>query len=58
MCQGADGRIHATWSYAHEISGDAGAGNTMLHVTDIQYTSFTEEWVKARAFFTSPWEKK
>ncbi len=56
MCQGSDGRIHATWSYAHEITGDAGTGNTTLHVTDIQYTSFTEDWIKARAFFTSPWE--
>lgn len=54
MTQGPDGRVHATWSYAHREEYE-GRTQTM---TDIQYASFTEEWVRERPFFEGPWEPR
>lgn len=53
MTQAADGTIHATWSFAHEIDGP---GGERIKVTDIHHTSFTEAWVKEHPFFDGPWE--
>jgi predicted neuraminidase len=68
MTQGADGTIHATWSYSYlgETNGTSDATREFSHpgeadlrhdgYTDIQYTSFTEAWAKERPFFTSAFE--
>jgi hypothetical protein len=51
MTQGSDGKIHATWSLSHpEIIDDK-----EIRFTDIQYTSFTEDWIKEHKFFESAW---
>ncbi len=52
MTQGPDGRLHVTFSRSHVVSLDGVA----QRVTDIQYTSFTEAWVKGRPFFEDAWE--
>ncbi|MEX2682686.1 MAG: exo-alpha-sialidase [Candidatus Sigynarchaeota archaeon] len=52
LSQGPDGRLHATWSRSHVIS----LNGVAQRVTDIQYTSFTETWVKERPFFEDAWE--
>nr|MDO8087964.1 sialidase family protein [Candidatus Sigynarchaeum springense] len=53
MAQGADGTIHATWTYSYigEAMGQK------VSFSDIKYTSFSEEWVKQKPFFTSAWEE-
>ncbi|HME55751.1 MAG TPA: sialidase family protein [Candidatus Lokiarchaeia archaeon] len=53
MTQGADGTIHATWSFSHpgEVEG------TKVGFTDIKYTSFTEDWVKEQPFFGGAFEE-
>ncbi len=52
MTQGTDGRLHATWSFSHPEVRDG----TRYGFTDIQYITFTEEWVKEHAFFEGAWE--
>jgi hypothetical protein len=52
IAQGPDGRLHVTWSRSHVVSLDGVA----QRVTDIQYTSFTEGWVKGRPYFEDAWE--
>nr|MDO8087963.1 sialidase family protein [Candidatus Sigynarchaeum springense] len=52
MAQGPDGRLHATWSRSHVVS----LNGVAQRVTDIQYTSFPEAWVKERPFFDDAWE--
>lgn len=52
MTQGADGRIHATWSLSHVVTLDG----EPRHVTDVQYTSFTEAWVRERPYVEDAWE--
>ncbi|MHA1684436.1 MAG: exo-alpha-sialidase [Promethearchaeota archaeon] len=52
LVQGPDGTVHATWSLSHAIDGGGGRER----VTDIQYTSFTEDWIKERAYFEESWE--
>ncbi|NMC06520.1 MAG: hypothetical protein GYA24_14985 [Candidatus Lokiarchaeota archaeon] len=52
MTQGHDGKIHATWSRSHVVS----VNGTLQRVTDIQYTSLNEAWVKERRFFEDAWE--
>jgi predicted neuraminidase len=52
MTQGTDGLIHATWSYSHQIEKNG----EKINVTDIKYTSFTEDWVKQKKFFEGVWE--
>ncbi|MFX0103099.1 MAG: exo-alpha-sialidase [Candidatus Hodarchaeota archaeon] len=52
MMQGADGTIHATWSFSHPEMIDGVEKN----ITDINYTSFTEKWVKEHEFFEEPFE--
>ena len=52
VTQGPDGRLHATWSRSHVVS----LHGTAQRVTDIQYTSFTEAWVKGCPFFEDAWE--
>jgi len=52
MAQGADGRIHVTWSFSHPEDRDG----QRFGFTDIQYTSFTEEWIKEQPFFEGPWD--
>jgi predicted neuraminidase len=54
MTQGADGKIHATWTYDYSVIGDDGQKHDY---SDIWYTSFTEDWVKEKPFFTGPWEE-
>nr|MDO8109902.1 sialidase family protein [Candidatus Sigynarchaeota archaeon] len=52
MMQGADGVIHATWTFDHpgELAGQK------VGFSDIYYTAFTESWIKKKAFFAEPWE--
>jgi hypothetical protein len=52
MTQGADGRLHATWSFSHPEVRDG----VRYGFTDIQYTTFTEKWVTEHAFFEGAWE--
>ena len=52
LTQGENDKIHATWSFAHKIEYEG----KEINVTDIQYTSFTEDWIKEKAFFDEPWE--
>ncbi len=52
MTQGPGGRLHVTWSLSHVVPLDG----VDQRVTDIQYTSFTEAWVKERPFFEGAWE--
>ncbi|MHA1699415.1 MAG: exo-alpha-sialidase [Promethearchaeota archaeon] len=54
MVQGPDGRIHAIWSFSHEINEN----ENEFRVMDIQYTTFTEEWIKKGKFFENSWELK
>jgi predicted neuraminidase len=52
MYQDPTGLIHATWSYSHpEIQDDQ-----RYNFTDIQYTHFTEDWIKQKLFFESMFE--
>lgn len=54
ITQGADGKIHATWSLSHlEIIENE---KQEVRFTDIQYTSFSEEWIKEHGFFENAWE--
>ncbi len=52
--QGPTGTIHATWSFARTevVEGES------IGVTDIQYTQFTENWIKESNFFEEAWELK
>ncbi len=52
MTQGADGTIHAIWTYSYTTEVDG----KKVGYSDIKYTSFSEDWVKQKAFFTSTWE--
>jgi predicted neuraminidase len=52
MTQGADGTIHVTWSFSHPEMME---GN-LTWFTDIQYTNFTEDWVKEHAYFEDAFE--
>ncbi|MHA1734668.1 MAG: exo-alpha-sialidase [Promethearchaeota archaeon] len=52
LVQGADGTLHATWSFAHRVDADG----TGRDVTDIYHASFTEDWVAQHEFFHEPWE--
>ncbi|HME55735.1 MAG TPA: sialidase family protein [Candidatus Lokiarchaeia archaeon] len=68
MTQSADGTIHATWSFSHpgKVNGKIYARSNfnqpeevyLKHAgfTDINYTSFTEDWIKEHHFFTSVFE--
>ncbi|NMC06519.1 MAG: exo-alpha-sialidase [Candidatus Lokiarchaeota archaeon] len=52
MTQGADGTIHAIWTYSYPAEVDG----QKVGYSDIKYTSFSESWVKEKPFFTSVWE--
>ena len=52
LCQGANGLIHVTWSFSHPETVD---GN-LMHFTDIQHTSFTEDWAKEHPYFEEAFE--
>jgi predicted neuraminidase len=52
MTQGADGTIHATWTYSYPAEVDG----QKVGFSDIKYTFFSEDWVKQKPFFTSVWE--
>ncbi len=52
ITQGPDGTLHATWSFGHSEQ----LGDVIKRVTDIQYASFSEEWVAERPFFEDTWE--
>jgi hypothetical protein len=43
--------IHATWSFSHQVESDSGP----IKATDIQYTSFTEDWVMKNKYFDGAW---
>ena len=45
--QGASGLIHVTWSFSHPEMVDG----KLMHFTDIQHTSFTEDWAKEHSYF-------
>ncbi len=47
LCQGANGLIHVTWSFSHPEMVDG----KLMHFTDIQHTSFTEDWAKEHSYF-------
>lgn len=52
MTQGADGKLHFTWSFSHpEVLNGQRVG-----LTDIQYTSCTEAWVKEHPYFEEAFE--
>jgi predicted neuraminidase len=54
LTQDERGIIHATWSLSHpEI-----INNRSFRFTDIQYTSFTEDWIKRTPYFENAWELK
>ncbi len=52
MTQDIDGKIHATWSLGHPEMID----DQRLNFTDIQYTCFSEDWVKKHPFFEGAFE--
>ncbi|MBD3350199.1 MAG: hypothetical protein GF364_01810 [Candidatus Lokiarchaeota archaeon] len=52
LTQQEDGTIHATWTYNYR--GEYQGQKTGL--SDIKYTSFTEEWIKQKTFFNDVWE--
>ncbi|MEX2682685.1 MAG: exo-alpha-sialidase [Candidatus Sigynarchaeota archaeon] len=53
MTQGADGTIHATWTYSYTTEVDG----KKTSFSDIKYTSFREDWIKQKPFFSSTWEE-
>lgn len=50
--QSQDEKIHVTWSFSHPEKRDG----MEFNFTDIQYTCFTEEWVKEHPYFEGAWE--
>jgi len=52
MTQGPDGKLHGTWSFGYVYQNDV----QKKRVADIQYTNFTEDWIKEKAFFEEEWE--
>ncbi len=53
MTQDSTGRIHVVWTYSYQIDHEG----EDLGMSDIKYTSFTEEWVKVHTFFEEVWEE-
>jgi predicted neuraminidase len=51
ICQGLDEKMHVTWSNGYS-NPDAANGRA----TDIQYTSFSEDWVKQQPYFEEEWK--
>ena len=52
MTQGADGTLHVTWTFGHWETVDS----QPKQFGDAQYVSFTEDWVKEKAYFDGDWE--
>lgn len=52
ITQAADGTFHATWSLSHEVERNGEKNKVM----DIQYTYFTEDWIKQKSYFDQSWE--
>jgi hypothetical protein len=52
LTQGVDGKIHITWSFSHHeiINGKE------YNLTDIQYTSCSEDWIKKKSYFPEAFE--
>ncbi len=49
--QSKDGRLHCTWSNGRSLR----VNGQVESVTDIQYTSFTEDWIKEKPFEVETW---
>lgn len=54
LFQSPDGMIHVTWSHGYHQKKDE--NETLISYADIQYTTFSEEWVKEHKYFDDSWE--